>query len=78
MNKCMVFDLPKISFSHFLPRMQNCKLTEEGCDALVSGLRSNASHLRELNLGNNEIGDSEMKLLSNFLEDPYCKLEKLQ
>ncbi|KAI4900060.1 hypothetical protein NFI96_009345 [Prochilodus magdalenae] len=57
--------------------MSNCRITEEGCTALVSALKSNPSHLRELNLGCNNPGEAGVKLLSGLLEDPHCKLEKL-
>ncbi|KAI4887394.1 hypothetical protein NFI96_008656 [Prochilodus magdalenae] len=55
-----------------------CSITGEGCAALVSALKSNPSHLRELDLGWNNPGESGVKLLSDLLEDPHCKLEKLQ
>jgi len=45
---------------------------------LSSALRSNPSHMRELNLSNNKLGDSGVKLLSDLLQDPNYKLEKLQ
>ncbi len=53
-------------------------VTEEGCYYLASALRSNPSHLRELDLSYNHPGDSGVKLLSDILEDPHCKLEKLK
>ncbi|KAI4894565.1 hypothetical protein NFI96_032220 [Prochilodus magdalenae] len=59
------------------PHLYDCSITEEGCAALVSALRSNPSHLRELNLRANNPGESGVKLLSDLLEDPHCKLEKL-
>nr|XP_046193990.1 NLR family CARD domain-containing protein 3-like [Oncorhynchus gorbuscha] len=52
-------------------------LEEEGCASLVSALRSNPSHLRELDLSYNHPGDSGVRLLSAGLEDPHCRLEKL-
>ncbi|XP_043091773.1 ribonuclease inhibitor-like [Puntigrus tetrazona] len=55
-----------------------CSIGEEGCAALISALRSNPSHLKELDLSRNKPGDSGVKLLSALLEDPHCKLEKLQ
>ncbi|XP_048853343.1 NACHT, LRR and PYD domains-containing protein 12-like isoform X2 [Brienomyrus brachyistius] len=58
-------------------RLSGCRVTEEGCSSLASALRSNPSHLRELDLSYNHPGDSGMKLLSAVLEDPSCKLEKL-
>ncbi|XP_072567656.1 NLR family CARD domain-containing protein 3-like [Paramormyrops kingsleyae] len=58
-------------------RLSGCRVTEEGCSSLASALRSNPSHLRELDLSYNHPGDSGVKLLSDLLEDPSCKLEKL-
>ncbi|XP_072567405.1 stonustoxin subunit beta-like [Paramormyrops kingsleyae] len=58
-------------------RLAGCRVTEEGCSSLASALRSNPSHLRELDLSYNHPGDSGVKLLSAVLEDPSCKLEKL-
>ncbi|XP_050957948.1 ribonuclease inhibitor-like, partial [Labeo rohita] len=54
----------------------NCGVTDEGCAALASALRSNPSHLRELSLSGNKLGDS-VKLLSDVLQNPHCKLERL-
>ncbi|XP_047664184.1 NACHT, LRR and PYD domains-containing protein 3-like, partial [Tachysurus fulvidraco] len=51
-------------------RMQLCSITDEGCAALASALRSNSSsHLRELNLYDNKPGESGVKLLSDLLKD---------
>ncbi|XP_051718214.1 NACHT, LRR and PYD domains-containing protein 12-like isoform X1 [Ctenopharyngodon idella] len=57
-------------------QLSDCGVTDEGCAALASALRSNPSHLRELNLSMNKIGKS-VYLLSDVLQDPHCKLEKL-
>ncbi|XP_050950602.1 NACHT, LRR and PYD domains-containing protein 12 isoform X5 [Labeo rohita] len=59
-------------------QLWDCGIEEESCVALISALRSNPSHLRELNLNNNKPGDSGVKLLSDLLQDPHCKPEKLQ
>ncbi|KTF84141.1 hypothetical protein cypCar_00034106 [Cyprinus carpio] len=59
-------------------RLSGCMVTEEGCCYLASVLRANPSHLRELDLSYNHPGDSGMKLLSDILEDPHYKLEKLK
>ncbi len=53
-----------------------CGVTAEGCAALSSALRSNPSHLRELNLNEN-VGDAGLKMISDGLKDPRCKLDKL-
>ncbi|XP_064843305.1 NLR family CARD domain-containing protein 3-like isoform X1 [Oncorhynchus masou masou] len=86
-----VFDLKKYSRSEegllrLLPvvkasraaLLSGCGVTEEGCASLVSALRSNPSHLRELDLSYNHPGDSGVRLLSAGLEDPHCRLEKLK
>ncbi|XP_053092997.1 NACHT, LRR and PYD domains-containing protein 3-like isoform X3 [Pangasianodon hypophthalmus] len=59
-------------------RMWCCSIIDEGCAALASALRSNSSsHMRELDLYGNNPGESEVKLLSDLLKDPHCKLEAL-
>jgi len=56
--------------------LSDCGVTAEGCAALASALRSD-SDLRELDLSGNKVGDKGVKLLSDGLKDPHCKLEKL-
>ncbi|XP_036415026.1 NACHT, LRR and PYD domains-containing protein 12-like [Colossoma macropomum] len=58
--------------------LNDCSITDEGCAALASALKSNPSSLlRELNLNYNKPGESGVKLLSDLLEDPQCKLKKI-
>ncbi|KAL7858985.1 hypothetical protein SRHO_G00141320 [Serrasalmus rhombeus] len=58
--------------------LSNCSITDEGFAVLASALKSNpSSHLRELSLYNNKPGESGVKKLSDLLEDPHCKLEKI-
>ncbi|XP_073719143.1 NACHT, LRR and PYD domains-containing protein 3-like [Misgurnus anguillicaudatus] len=53
-------------------------ITDEGCVALTSALRSNPSHLRDLNLSHNyNLRDSGVKLISDVLKNPDCKLKIL-
>ncbi len=53
-------------------------MTNEGCSAVTSALKSNPSHLRELILSSNDLGDSGVKNLSDLLMNTQCKLEKLE
>ncbi|XP_059379006.1 NLR family CARD domain-containing protein 3-like [Carassius carassius] len=59
-------------------KLYNCSIGEEGFNALVSALRLNPSHLRELDVSWNKPGVSGVTLLSDLLKDPHCKLDKLQ
>ncbi|KAI5610676.1 NACHT, LRR and PYD domains-containing protein 3-like isoform X2, partial [Silurus asotus] len=58
--------------------LEYCGVSDEGCAALASALRSNPSHLRVLNLSGNKVGNSGVKCLSAVLENPHCKLEILR
>ncbi|XP_049323105.1 NLR family CARD domain-containing protein 3-like isoform X2 [Astyanax mexicanus] len=58
-------------------RLSGCMVTEEGCSSLALALKLNPSHLRELDLTYNHLGESGVKLLSDLQKDPHCKLEKL-
>ncbi|KAK2907343.1 hypothetical protein Q8A67_006328 [Cirrhinus molitorella] len=75
-EECLLRLLPVIKASRKV-KLVNCSIEEEGCAALISALRSNPSHLRELDLSYNKPGDSGVNLLCALLEDPHCKLEKL-
>nr|KAF6398555.1 ribonuclease/angiogenin inhibitor 1 [Molossus molossus] len=57
--------------------LQNCCLSEAGCGALSSVLRSLPS-LRELDLSYNQLGDAGLRLLCEGLLDPQCHVERLQ
>ncbi|KAM6945649.1 uncharacterized protein FYW47_017957 [Aplochiton taeniatus] len=92
-EELVVFDLKKYSRSEagllkLLPVLEakaprrlllsGCQVTEAGCASLASALRSNLSHLRELDLSNNDLQDSGVKLLSDELSRTTCKLETLR
>ncbi|XP_077073400.1 NACHT, LRR and PYD domains-containing protein 3-like isoform X2 [Siphateles boraxobius] len=59
-------------------RLSNCSVTEEGYKALASALRSNPSHLIELDLTGNDPGESGVKELNDLLQDPDCQLKTLR
>ncbi|XP_037312139.2 NACHT, LRR and PYD domains-containing protein 12-like [Pungitius pungitius] len=84
-----VFDLNKYSdseegFLKLLPvvkasrtaLLSGCNLSTKGCEALASVLTKNCI-LRELDLSNNDLQDSGVKLLSDGLRSPDCRLEIL-
>uniref|UniRef100_I3ITZ4 NACHT domain-containing protein n=1 Tax=Oreochromis niloticus TaxID=8128 RepID=I3ITZ4_ORENI len=86
-----VFDLKKYSASEeallrLLPVVKasnkalvsGCNLSERSCDALSSVLNSQSSSLKELDLSNNDLRDSGVKLLSAALQSPHCTLETLR
>uniref|UniRef100_A0AAR2LXQ3 Uncharacterized protein n=1 Tax=Pygocentrus nattereri TaxID=42514 RepID=A0AAR2LXQ3_PYGNA len=60
-----------------ISRLANIGILEGTCETLASVLESANPHLRELDLSNNYIGDSGVKLLCPGLQSPNCKLEKL-
>uniref|UniRef100_A0A3B3RD27 NACHT domain-containing protein n=1 Tax=Paramormyrops kingsleyae TaxID=1676925 RepID=A0A3B3RD27_9TELE len=58
-------------------RLSSCYITKVGCEILASALSLNASHLRELDLSYNDVGDGGVRVLCAELIRAGCKLEKL-
>ncbi|XDV28588.1 hypothetical protein PO909_031833 [Leuciscus waleckii] len=58
--------------------LSDCSITEEGYIALASALRSNPSHLIELDLRGNDPGQSGVKELDDLLRDQNCQLKTLR
>ncbi|XP_068458080.1 protein NLRC3-like isoform X2 [Clinocottus analis] len=59
-------------------QLSGCSLSKTHCEVVASALKSNPSHLRELDLSSNTLTDSGLKLLSTGLESPQCRLEVLR
>ena len=59
-------------------RLDVCNLSEKSCEALASVLSSQSSSLRKLDLSNNDLQDSGVKLLCTGLGSPHCRLETLR
>ncbi|KAK2909504.1 hypothetical protein Q8A67_005341 [Cirrhinus molitorella] len=58
--------------------LAGCNLTAQDCEIIASALQSSNSVLRELDLSNNDLRDSGVKLLSEGLRSPDCQLEILR
>ncbi|XP_026016701.1 protein NLRC3-like [Astatotilapia calliptera] len=59
-------------------QLTRCRLSEAHCEVVASALKSNPSHLTELDMSENNLQDSWMKLLCAGLESPNCRLEALR
>uniref|UniRef100_A0A8C5DI21 NACHT domain-containing protein n=1 Tax=Gouania willdenowi TaxID=441366 RepID=A0A8C5DI21_GOUWI len=75
-----VFDLKRFSPSEeaFLKLLSSCGLSERSCAALSSVLSSQSSSVKHLDLSNNDLQDSGVKLLCEGLKSPHCKLDSLR
>ncbi|XP_074483036.1 protein NLRC3-like isoform X5 [Sebastes fasciatus] len=58
--------------------LSDCLISDTHCEVVASALKSDPSHLRELELSDTYLKDSGVKLLSAALESPNCRLETLR
>ncbi|KAK2915823.1 hypothetical protein Q8A67_000197 [Cirrhinus molitorella] len=56
----------------------NCNLSDQHCEIVASALQSSNSSLRELDLSNNDLGVSGVKLLCVGMKSPNCQLNILR
>ncbi|KAM4592116.1 protein NLRC3-like isoform 1-T1 [Odontesthes bonariensis] len=70
-----------------IPAVRNCrklrlagsyKLSETDYEVVASALKSNPSHLKQLDLGRSRLSDPVVEHLSAALESPNCRLEALR
>uniref|UniRef100_A0A3B3CFP7 NACHT LRR and PYD domain-containing protein n=1 Tax=Oryzias melastigma TaxID=30732 RepID=A0A3B3CFP7_ORYME len=74
----LTHDCKPVNSSNTIIKLSHCNLSERSCAALSSVLSSQSSRLRVLDLSYNDLQDSGVKLLSEGLESPHCKLETLR
>ncbi|XP_024118579.1 protein NLRC3 isoform X2 [Oryzias melastigma] len=59
-------------------RLKNCCLSKVHCEVLASALKSNPSHLTELDLRENNLQESDIQQLIDLLQSSDSKLETLR
>uniref|UniRef100_A0A3P9CJQ8 B30.2/SPRY domain-containing protein n=1 Tax=Maylandia zebra TaxID=106582 RepID=A0A3P9CJQ8_9CICH len=69
--------VPKLFLCSLFSRLSVCNLSERNCEALSLVLSSQSSSLKELDLSDNNLEDSGVKLLCAGVESPHCTLESL-
>ena len=73
----LLFQSNILSFIMLFCRLAKCILTDKSCGIVATVLQSPNS-LTELDLSNNDLGDSGVQLVSNGLSTPHCKLQILR
>lgn len=62
---------------HSFLRLRGCSVSAISCTFLVSALKTNHSHLRELDLRENNLREPDVKQLLDLKESPDYRLETL-
>uniref|UniRef100_A0A8C6TET0 NACHT domain-containing protein n=1 Tax=Neogobius melanostomus TaxID=47308 RepID=A0A8C6TET0_9GOBI len=74
---CDALQTPHLKLEHL--RLDNCSLSEASCSSLASALILNpSSNLKKLDFSVNEVCDSGVELLSEYLRSPNCRLEAIE
>ncbi|XP_073727632.1 NLR family CARD domain-containing protein 3 [Misgurnus anguillicaudatus] len=76
-DECLMRLLPVVKASRKAD-LSVCNLIAKSCSSLAIILSSNSSSLRDLDMRNNNLQDSGVKLLSDGLKNTNCKLEILK
>ncbi|XP_035863020.1 NLR family CARD domain-containing protein 3-like isoform X8 [Sander lucioperca] len=58
--------------------LSGCNVFATDCEVMASALKSNPSHLRELDLSDSDLEDPLVKCLCAGLQSPNCRLETLR
>ncbi|KAK7912703.1 hypothetical protein WMY93_012914 [Mugilogobius chulae] len=74
---CEALKTPGLKLEHL--RLDNCSLSDTCCSALASALIPvTESNLKKLDLSVNEVKDSGVELLCEYLRSPSCRLEAIE
>ncbi|XP_062397920.1 E3 ubiquitin-protein ligase TRIM7-like [Sardina pilchardus] len=63
---------------YFLNRLNQCHLSKASCEMMASVLQRTPSHVRELDMSDNDLQDEGVELLCVGLRESQCKLETLR
>ncbi|XP_042559466.1 NACHT, LRR and PYD domains-containing protein 12-like [Clupea harengus] len=58
--------------------LNKCQLSKTSCEIMASVLQRTSSHLRELEMRDNDLQDEGVEVLCVGLRDPQCKMETLR